>query len=171
MDLPLKKFSPLFFSLVFTGIIVLIVGLTKKSGYHITYAVTKSVPQGLYLVIPTKKIERHDMVEFIPPQPALNFIKEKRWCPQSGSVIKYVFAIPNDHVCIHHQAIWINGKKIGRVYKFYASNKLLPQIKICGKLKENQYLLLSTESERSFDGRYFGVISLEKIFGKAVRVF
>ncbi len=129
------------------------------------------MPRGLYLIIPIKKIARYDIVEFIPPQKTLAFIKEKLWVPQSGSIIKYAFALPNDHVCIRDQVIYINNKKIGPVYKFYAPNKLLPQTKICGKLKENQYLLLSTKSERSFDGRYFGVISEKEIRGKAIPIF
>jgi signal peptidase I len=129
------------------------------------------MPQGFYLIIPTKKIVLHDIVEFTPPSSVLDFIKEKHWVPKSGLIIKYVFAIPYDHVCIRNQALSINGKRIGRVYKFYGENKLLPQTKICGKLKEDQYLLLSTKSERSFDGRYFGVVSSREILGRAVPIF
>ena len=167
----IKKLLPLFFSLIFIGILSITVIAIKKSGYHITYSVTPSMPQGFYLVMPTKKIARYDIVEFIPPLSVLEFIKEKHWVPQSGSIIKYVFAIPNDHVCIHDEAIWINGKKIGPVYKFYAENKLLPQTKICGKLTQGEYLLLSTENKRSFDGRYFGIVSSERILGRAVAIF
>jgi len=166
-----KKFLPLLSSLIFIGILSITVSTIKKLGYHITYSVTSSMPQGFYLVIPAKKIARYDIVEFIPPPSVLDFIKEKHWVPQSGSIIKYVFAIPNDHVCIHDEAIWINSKKIGPVYKFYAQNKLLPQTKICGKLTEDQYLLLSTENKRSFDGRYFGTISSKRILGRAVSIF
>jgi len=171
MDLPLKKLLPLFLSLIFIALLALTVSIIKSAGFHMTYSATKSMPRGLYLIAPTKKIARYDIVELIPPPIALDFIKKNHWAPQSGSIIKYVFAIPNDHVCIHHQAIWINNKKIGRVYKFYAPNKLLPQTKICGKLKANQYLLLSTESERSFDGRYFGLVSSQEILGHAIPVF
>ncbi len=170
MSLPLKKLFPLFLSLVFIGILALMVNLLKNTGYHLTFSVTKSMPRGLYLVIPAKKIVRYDIVEFIPPSAALDFIREKLWVPQSGTIIKYVFAIADDHVCIRNQAIFINSQKIGTVYKTYAPNKLLPQTKICGKLKENQYLLLSTESERSFDGRYFGLVSSQNILGRAIPI-
>jgi conjugative transfer signal peptidase TraF len=170
MVFPLKNFLPLFFSLVFIGILAFTINLVEKSGYHLVYSVTKSVPRGLYLIVPIKKIARYDIVEFKPPQAALNFIRENRLIPQNGTIMKYVFAIPNDNVCIYNQEIFINNKKAGHVYKFYAPNKLLPQTKICGKLQENQYLLLSAKSKRSFDGRYFGIVSSREILGHAIPI-
>jgi conjugative transfer signal peptidase TraF len=166
-----KKFHPLFFGLAFIGFIAVVVGAIKKSGHHVTYSATPSMPRGFYLVVPTKKIERQDVVEFVPPLTVLDFVKERHWIPRSGSVIKYVFAIPGDDVCVRNKAIWVNGKKIGIVYQSYAFGKLLPQTKICGKLKNDQYLLLSTKSKRSFDGRYFGAISSRRILGKAIPLF
>ena len=166
-----KKFYALFFSLIFIGILAFVVNIIKKSGYHITYSATTSMPQGFYFVVPIKKITRYDIVEFSPPVEALNFAKNLHWIPKSGSIIKYVFAIPGDSVCMQNEAIFINGKKIGRVYRFYKPGKLLPQIKICGKLKEDQYLLLSTKKERSFDGRYFGAVTSRSILGRAIPIF
>ncbi|EKE01521.1 MAG: conjugal transfer protein precursor [uncultured bacterium] len=166
-----KKFRPLFFSLMAISFIAITVGAIKKAGYHITYSATPSMPQGFYLVVPTKKIERYDVVEFIPPKPVLNFLKERKWVPQSGLIIKYVFAVPGDDVCVRDEAVWVNGKRVGDVYRFYAPEKILPRTKICGKLNADQYLLLSTKRRRSFDGRYFGAISSSDILGRAVPVF
>ena len=166
-----KKFFPLIFSLISIGILALIISGIKKTGYHITYSATASMPRGFYLIIPTKKIARHDIVEFIPPSNVRDLIKEQHWTPDSGLIIKYVFAIPKDHVCIKNQIVWVNGKKVSHVYKSYAKNKPLPQARICNKLKENQYLLLSTKSDRSFDSRYFGVVSSQEILGRAVPIF
>ncbi|MDR1057819.1 MAG: signal peptidase I [Coxiellaceae bacterium] len=166
-----KKFLPLLLSLIFIGLLGLIVARIKKAGYHVIFTATASVPKGFYLITPLKTIERHDIVEFIPPSNILSFIKDKHWIPHRGTLIKYVFAKPHDHVCIYHRVIWINGKKIAKVYKFYAKNKLLPQIQICGKLQKNEYLLLSTKSERSFDSRYFGIVTRQEILGRAIPIF
>ncbi len=129
------------------------------------------MPRGFYLVAPVKKITRYDIVEFVPPKAILDFARDLHWIPDSGLIIKYVFAIPGDDVCVRDGAIWINGKKIGKVYRFYAFEKLLPQTKICGKLRDDQYLLLSIKRERSFDGRYFGLISSRDILGRAVLIY
>ena len=164
----IKRFYPLFLGLILIVLIAVAVSVLKKSGYHITCSATTSMPRGFYLVMPTKEIKRYDIVEFMPPPAALEFIAKHHWAPKSGLIIKYVFALPGDDICVRNHAIWINGQKIGKVYHFYAPGKLLPQTKICGKLKENEYLLLSTKKERSFDGRYFGAVTSSNILGKAV---
>ena len=171
LQFSLNKFYPFIYSLVFILALMFVIDAIKKHGYHITYSVTQSMPKGFYLIIPTSVIRKGDIVEFIPPEHTLVFIKEKRWVPQNGRIIKYVFGIPGDHVCVLGQTIWINHKKVAPISKFYAKNKLLPQTKICGKLKQNQYLLLSTKNERSFDSRYFGAVDSSRILGRAVPIF
>lgn len=166
-----RKFYPLLFSLIFIGLLATIVSIIKEAGYHITYSVTPSMPQGFYLIVPIKKIARYDAVEFMPPKAALDFARDLHWVPENGFIIKYVFAIPGDDVCVRDEAIWINGKKIGKVYRFYAFGKLLPQTKICGKLVSDQYLLMSTKRQRSFDGRYFGPVTSLGILGRAIPIF
>ncbi len=166
-----KRFLPLVLGLAFVGIVYIVVSALKKAGYHLTYVVTPSIPQGLYLVIPKSSFVRYELVEFLPPSDALALAKRERLVPQSGLIIKYVFALPGDHVCVQREAIWINGRKVGRVHKFYGKHKLLPQTNICRFLKTGQYLLLSNQSERSFDSRYFGIISAEKILGRAIPIF
>ena len=161
----------MFFSLIFIVFLATVVSVIKKAGYRITYSVTPSMPQGFYLIVPSKKIARYDTVEFMPPQAALDFARDLHWVPKSGFIIKYVFAIPGDEVCVRNEAIWINDKKTGKVYRFYAFGKLLPQTKICGKLADGQYLLMSTKRERSFDGRYFGPVSSRNILGRAIPIF
>ena len=169
--LSLKKLYPLFFGLILVSCVAVAVGFIKKAGYHITYAATSSMPRGFYLVVPVKKIMRYDIVEFMPPLTVLDFLKKRNWVPSSGLLVKYVFAIPGDDVCIRSGAVWINNKKIGKVYRFYAGEKKLPQTKICGRLKSDQYLLLSNRKQRSFDGRYFGAISSHNILGRAIPLF
>ena len=166
-----KKFLPLLLGLLFIGLLTLITETIKKAGYHISYSATTSMPKGFYLIAPTSKISHNDIIEFIPRPEILEFIKEKKWIPKSGRILKYVFATPGDHVCIKNQKIWINGKKIARIYESYDENKLLPQTKICGKLKSDQYLPLSTMIDRSFDGRYFGAVSSKEILGRAIPIF
>lgn len=162
---------PLLISLVFIAIIATITSAIKQSGYHVAYSATPSVPVGFYLIRPFEELKKQDMVEFTPPKDALEFAKEKGWVPKSGRIIKYVFAIPGDHVCIKEGSLYINGENICRVKKFYDDNKLLPQTNFCGKIEDGQYLLLSTKNERSYDGRYFGIIDKSKISGRATPIF
>lgn len=164
-----KKLCPLLYSLILVGGIAVAVSVVKILGYHITYNTTTSMPRGFYLIVPIKKISRYDIVEFVPPLTGLTFLRNQRLVPQSGLLLKYVFAVPGDNVCVRNDAIWVNDRKVGKVYHV-AEGKLLPQAKICGKLKEDQYLLLSNKRSRSFDGRYFGIVVARNILGRAIPV-
>jgi len=162
----LKNFLPLFFSLVFLSIFALLIHFAAKSGYHLTYSVSHSVPKSVYLVVPSHEFKRGDLVQFIPPEPYKNFLLTKHWLPRSGLMLKYVYGIPGDFVCNKNHVIRVNKKKLGPVYTFYDKKNKLLQTKFCGILTTNQYLLMSTCVERSYDGRYFGPVIKANIVGK-----
>lgn len=159
-------FNPLFFTLLFLSILALLVHFALKSGYHLTYSVSRSVPKNIYLVMPSREFKRGDLVQFIPPEPFKKFLLTKHWLPQSGLMLKYVYAVPGDFVCNENHVVMVNKRKVGPVYTFYNKKNKLPQTKFCGKLTDNQYLLMSTCVKRSYDGRYFGPVRKTNIVGK-----
>ena len=167
----LNRYTPLTVSLICLLFLALVVSQLKKLGYHLTYVVTPSVPRGLYLVVPTKNIQSNDMLEFMPPIMTNEFAMSQQWFQPNRPLVKYVFAQAGDHVCIKNQAIFINGKKIAPVYSSYDDHKLLPKFTICDRINHGEYLLLSTKSTRSFDSRYFGLISLRQIRGRAIPLY
>ena len=167
----MNKYKPLTISIICILLLALLIGQLKRLGYHLTYVVTPSVPRGLYLVVPTKNIQLNDMIEFIPPTIEGDFAKSHQWFQSNRPLVKYVFAQAGDHVCTKNQAIFINGKKTAPIYGHYDDNKLLPKFAICDKIDGEQYLLLSTKSTKSFDSRYFGLISSQQIRGRAIPIY
>jgi conjugative transfer signal peptidase TraF len=161
----MKKFYPVIISILILMIIASFVWLLKTKGYRLVYQVTPSMTKGFYFIKPVKIIKRSDIVLFKPPKKTLSFLLRHHWLPHDGLMLKYVFAVPGDYVCQKENAIWINHKKIAPVYRYYAAKKSLPNNHFCGKLKANQYLLMSTKAKRSFDGRYFGPINRNRIIG------
>jgi type IV secretory pathway protease TraF len=85
-------------------------------------------------------------------------------------MMKHVFAVPGEFVCKRAGYLWIEHKKIAKVFRDYAPGKTLPSTPFCGVLKANEYLLMSTRVPNSFDGRYFGPIKKSAIFGQAVKL-
>ncbi len=166
-----KRWKPLFLGLFLVGFLFLITQLIKMFGYHIIYSPTPSMPSGFYLVVPAKNISRHDIVEFTPPDRATKMLQANRWLPKDWTLIKYVLAVPGDHVCVKNKAIWVNGRLIAKIFTYFDNNKPLPKFNICGRIGANQYLLIGTASPRSFDSRYFGLISAEQIIGRALPIF
>lgn len=142
----------------------------KKLGYGVTYQSSSSMPKGFYFVEPVKQIHRLDRVLFYPPEKFLKFAKYHHWIPHGGLLMKYVMAMPGDMVCKKNGFFWIRHRKIGKVYRYYAPQKLLPSRPFCGILKNNQYLLVSTKNPHSFDSRYFGPIDRQSIIGTCRKV-
>jgi|WetSurMetagenome_2_1015567.scaffolds.fasta_scaffold139738_1 signal peptidase I len=164
------KLKVLKLSLAFITCLALLVTLILNLGFKITYSPTTSMPKGFYIIIPVKNIYRNDIVSFIPPNPGLNFLNKHPFAPKNNTLIKYTFGIPGDYVCQKNGYLWINNKKIVKVYKYYAPHMLLPQTFFCGKLAKEQYMLLSNKAEHSFDSRYFGPVMTQNIIGKAIKL-
>ena len=163
-----KKLKPVIIALAIILILQLLVVTLKKSGYGITYSKSKSMPQGWYLIVSAKNLQRNDIVVFLPPKNTRDFLSQKHWGPKSNLLLKHVMGMPGDLVCNRNHYLWINQQKIAPLLVFYAPHKKLPQNDFCRKLANDEYLLLSTKITRSFDGRYFGPIKRENIMGKAI---
>lgn len=155
------------------GLVALQYGLTyiKNAGYLLTYQVTTSMPKGFYWINPSKHLHRDDIVLFRPPKKFLAFLLQKKWLPKNGLMLKYVIGVPGDYVYQNKKWIYINHHQIAPIFYEYAPGEKLPNNHFCGKLVQHQYLLMSTRLKRSFDGRYFGPVSDNKIIGKAKYLF
>lgn len=156
---------------ILTMVFISFIVSMKKRGFTITYQITSSMPKGFYLVVPVKELHRSDIVVFRPKESTLAFLQERHWVPSTGWMMKYVMAIPGDAVCTYDHMLWINQKRIGRIYEHDSSGRLLPSQFFCGKLEGHKYLLISTRIDQSFDSRYFGPIDKKCIKGKAIPLF
>jgi len=152
-------------------LLVAVVILLSHFHFGLTYQVSPSMQKGFYWVRPAKNLKRGDIALFMPPSHTLLFLRRHHWIPNKGWMMKYIVGIPGDFVCQKDHVIWINHHKFAHVYNYYAKGKSLPNTHFCGKLKFNQYLLMSTKVKRSFDGRYFGPIDRKNIIGRVVPVF
>ena len=166
-----NKYYPLGISILCIGLLAALVEIIKIIGFHIVYSSTASMPAGFYLIIPTKNIAINQIVEAKIPDEYFQFIRSKSWFPNSNSIIKYVVAKEGDIVCVRDNILLINNKEIVSIHVSEGQNNQLPRFAFCGKIDKDRYLLLSTRNPRSFDGRYFGLISSSHIRGRAVPIF
>lgn len=166
-----KCFSALVLVLVLLLLLAGVVYVVEQAGYGLTYQVSASMPRGFYFISPTHHLYRGEIVVFKPPTRMQRLLHKHHWAPDSGLLMKHVMAVSGDQVCYRSKALWINNQRIAPIYHFYAPGKRLPQYHFCGKLKPDQYLLISTKVKKSFDSRYFGPIGRQKIIGKAIKLF
>lgn len=165
--LPVRRFSALIYALLIICFIFVIVFFIKQLGFGFSIQSSASMPKGVYFIGPIKSIHRGDIIIFKPPLTIDAFLIKQRWVPKSGILLKTVMAIPGDYVCKKNHWVWIGQKKIAYVFEYYQPNKKLPNSPFCGELKSDQYLLMSVLNNKSFDGRYFGILNRAHMVGFA----
>jgi len=164
------KFRALYVSLLSLFVFAGVVYVVHQEGIGIIYQTSKSMPEGWYISYPATKIKRGDTVLF-QPSPALDkYIAKRGWKKRDEPMMKRVYALPSDNVCMSGAWLAINGK--ATVYRKAVDSKgrALPKLHFCRHLAHNEYLLLSKFSPRSFDGRYFGPTTTQHIFAKVLKL-
>lgn len=156
------------------GILILFLGFHFISKNRLTvyyFNFSNSQPIGIYRLIPLKGfVKNNDLVFIKVPQSVSSYIYGRDWLPEGGLLLKNVGGLPGDSYCITDTAFYINHKYIGPVSKVDSEGKTLPILRGTFKIREGDFLPVSRRISNSFDGRYFGEISLKLIQGKAVPV-
>ena len=140
-------------------------------GYGITYQPSRSMPVGWYVTYPVyHPLQKGDTILFRPTSSVLHYMMQRGWIGAHTAMMKEIFAVPGDTVCIHQGMLYINGKSTTSVLTEYAPGKPLPQVLLCQHLPSGKYMAMSTYNAHSFDSRYFGPIDQESIIGKVSKL-
>lgn len=135
---------------------------------------TRSIPVGLYRIV-DEPVGKGAYVIFCPPQlPLFGEARERGYigagfCPGDyGFMMKRVLAMGGDAVTSMDEGLSVNGEllpasaplakdKAGRAMPRYPFSDYI--------LGNSELLLMSDVSSTSFDGRYFGAVSLSQVRG------
>jgi conjugative transfer signal peptidase TraF len=149
--------------------------VAQQAGIRIN--TTKSYPPGLYLLTDAP-IENGSLVIFCPPDTAV--IREARargyvgagFCAGGyGYMIKKILAQGQDKVTIDADGVAVNGELIPNTAPMLVDTEgqaLLVHPMHHVTLHDDQVLLMSDYSPKSFDGRYFGPVDKASVIS-AVR--
>lgn len=131
--------------------------------------VTSSLPCGVYLRVPKEEIKKGDYIVYEPSEEVKKIIIQNGWGNGKYDFLKKVGAVSGETYEIDEETLKfeIGGKYIGQVYEKDNAGNELPKLR--GKFEVPQgYVLPIATSERSFDGRYSGVIEQSRIKAKVV---
>lgn len=149
------------------------------AGYRLN--LSSSIPWGIYKVSNTPLV-RGDIVEYCPPNNAiLRLAKDRGYllngfsCPNFYSpIFKPIAAIAGDEIIINDGGVWVNGIWLTNSNPSHKDGKgrvLIPQNILKSKVSEGQVFLISTYSNRSFDGRYIGSVPAAGIKAKLLPIY
>ena len=133
--------------------------------------VTESLPRGLYMRVPSENFKVGDYIVYEPSAEVKNLIVKNGWGSGKQDFLKKVGAVEGEKYKISTDTLSfeIEGKYIGRVFETDNKGNELPKLR--GEFEVPQgYILPIATNERSFDGRYSGVISVSQIKAKVMPI-
>ena len=151
--------------------------LFKILARNYTVVITESLPLGIYKLYPIEDIKVGDIVQFKPDANTINFIKDRGYLPKiADTLIKEVVADYNnrDEIKIVYDTnlklnlLYVGEKNYGPIYFKDSRGRDIKSISLKDlKPKNSDEFLLLSSHYKSYDSRYFGLISKKQILNKA----
>lgn len=146
--------------------------LFHSMGFRIN--LTESIPVGLYRITGTEPL-KNAYVIFCPDDRqsfrlAKNrgYIDHGLYCNRYGYLMKKVVAVPGDILSVTNEGVFVNQILIpySKPKLQDGMNRTLPQWQVMNyQLQEDEIMTMTSQSEWSFDGRYYGLVHTRQIKG------
>ncbi|MFW5498413.1 MULTISPECIES: conjugative transfer signal peptidase TraF [unclassified Maridesulfovibrio] len=158
----MKKLLLILFFLHALGVVFLL----HELGFRFNF--TDSMPHGIYQIVPGKP-GRGDLITFsiTEDNPYFQISLERNYLGLNGNrpLLKTLAGLPGDSVDISAEGVCINSEllphtqarssdRYGRQLPIFLNSTVIPSSKS---------LALSTYTENSFDGRYFGLVDMDQV--------
>ena len=127
-----------------------------------------SVPIGLYAIKRPTDLHVADLVIVRPPEQLESFLAARNYLPRGLPLVKHVLALPGQSVCRNGVVIKIDAVAVADARESDSRGRPLPSWQGCRIVGEHEVFLLNPQSADSLDGRYFGVLPVSSIVGRAL---
>ena len=127
-----------------------------------------SAPIGLYAVERPTDLHLADLVIVRPPPQLESFLADRDYLPRGVPLVKHVSALFGQSVCRTGFVITIDAVAVANARETDSRSRSLPSWQGCRIVREHEVFLLNSQSADSLDGRYFGVLPLSSIVGRAL---
>lgn len=136
---------------------------------------TASLPRGYYLAIPTLSIRNGDIVAY-EEKDILDYAKGMGWLSEDTDTSRMDMtkhaALPGTHYRIGEDGnFYVNGSFVGKIYVANQLGQPFPHQKPGDYVVPEGMFLPYTYAPLSFDGRYTGLVKLQKIRHRVIPLF
>lgn len=131
---------------------------------------TASVPVGLYRIQPTVPVSVGDIVALRLPEREATLLATRGYLPFGVPLLKPVAALAGQNVCRNGVHLTIDGQAAGDAKTVDHRGRKLPVWQGCQHLGPGQVFVMNAAVPTSLDGRYFGVLPMKTVIGRAVPV-
>ena len=106
-----------------------------------------------------------------PPPELRRLLAERRYLPTGVPLLKRIAALRGQRVCRDALSITIDDQYVGAARPRDRLGRPLPTWAGCHVLRTGELFVMNPAAPDSFDGRYFGVLRLTHVIGRATPVW
>ncbi|MES3041655.1 MAG: S26 family signal peptidase [Pseudomonadota bacterium] len=143
------------------------VALTVSLPSCVIYNPSVSAPQGWYALASADRLQVGEHVLVRLPSATAELAAQRRYLPMNIPLLKRIAATAPQQVCVRAGRVLIDGRLTAVQRAADTQGRLLPQWQDCRRLRAGELFLLSETSDASFDSRYFGPITVDRVIGRA----
>lgn len=133
----------------------------------VIYNPSSSAPEGWYSVEDAGQLHVGEHVLVHLPAAAAALAAQRGYLPAGIPLVKHIAARAPQHVCVRADAVRIDGRRVADLRAADAHGRPLFAWRGCRRLAADELFLLSETSTASFDSRYFGPVTRERVIGRA----
>lgn len=111
-----------------------------------------------------------DIVAIRLPEREATLLATRGYLPFGVPLLKPVAALAGQSVCRNGAHVTIDGKAVGDAKPIDHRGRVLPVWQGCQRLGPGQVFVMNAAVPTSLDGRYFGVLPMDTVIGRAVPV-
>ncbi|MEQ1671171.1 MAG: S26 family signal peptidase [Hyphomicrobium sp.] len=160
-------------SLILAGVVVAVTlaPLTVPVSRYAVWNATASVPTGLYAIRGKASLHVGERVAIEPPPQLRRLLAERHYLPTGVPLIKRIAAVRGQRVCRFGHGVAIDGEFVGAARARDRLGRPLPGWAGCHVLRTGELFVMNPAAPDSFDGRYFGVLRITQVIGRATPVW
>ncbi|CAP57811.1 S26 family signal peptidase [Gluconacetobacter diazotrophicus] len=128
---------------------------------------TASTPVGLYRLQSVRGLHVGDLIAIRPPADMAAMLARGGYLPLGVPLLKPVAALPGQRVCRVGAIVSVDGKPLGDALARDHRGRPLPVWQGCRHVLPGQIFVMNPAVPTSLDGRYFGVLSVAAVLGRA----
>ena len=153
--------------IMLAAIAVMALPVAVRLPIRLVWNASASVPVGLYAVQALDRPIVGELVVIAPPEPLAGFLAARGALPRDVPLIKPVAALPGQIVCRYGRQISIDGFPRAEARDRDRLDRPLPVWQGCRVVADDELFLMNAARSDSLDGRYFGVLPMTALRGRA----
>lgn len=128
---------------------------------------TASTPVGLYRLQSVSPLHVGDLIAIRLPTDIAGMLARGGYLPLGVPLLKPVAALPGQVICRNGAVVSVDGKALGNALTHDHRGRPLPVWQGCRHVLPGQIFVMNPAVPTSLDGRYFGVLLVDTVLGRA----